>query len=78
MITALDRIESDIDRLSLPDQLWLMEHLAHRIRSRAIQPLDIQEGDLAAMAADPDIQHELEQIAAEFMVTEADGLGAMP
>jgi hypothetical protein len=32
------------------------------------------EVQLAAMANDPEIQRELEQIAAEFRVTEADGL----
>lgn len=69
MTPALDRIEADIDRLSLPDQLWLMERLAYRIRTHTIQRLDIQEGDLAAMASDPAIQRELAEIAAEFDVT---------
>jgi hypothetical protein len=32
------------------------------------------EDELAAMANDPDIQREIEQIQAEFEVTENDGL----
>jgi len=78
MIPALDRIESDIDRLSLPDQLRLMERLAHRIRTHGIPPLDIQESELKAMADDPAIQRELARIAAEFEVTQVDGLDTMP
>lgn len=78
MTPVLDRIESVIDQLPLPDQLWLMERLVHRIRSQTLPPLAIQESDLVAMASDPDIQRELAQIAAEFAPTEADGLDAMP
>lgn len=75
MTTAtLERIETDIAQLSLIEQLWLMERLAHRIRQHALRPLIVQEDDLAAMAADPAIQHELRQIEAEFAVTEMDGL----
>ena len=72
--STLERIESDIAQLSLADQLWLMERLAHRIRQSGLRPLIVQEADLAAMAADPAIQHELQQINAEFAVTEIDGL----
>ena len=71
---TLERIETDIAQLSLPEQLWLMERLAHRIRQHTLRPLIMQENDLAAMAADPAIQHELQQIDAEFARTELDGL----
>jgi hypothetical protein len=71
---TLERIETDIAQLSLAEQLWLMERLAHRIRQSSLRPLIMQEGDLAAMAADPAIQHEVQQINAEFAVTEMDGL----
>ena len=69
-IPTLERIEADIAQLSLAEQLWLMERLAHRIRQQTLRPLIVQESDLAAMAADPAIQHELQQIDAEFAVTE--------
>lgn len=75
MTTAtLERIEIDIAQLPLAEQLWLMERLAHRIRQSSLRPLSVQEDNLAAMAADPAIQHEVQQIAAEFAVTELDGL----
>jgi hypothetical protein len=71
-----NQIESEIAQLPLADQLWLMERLAHRIRQRTLPALAIKEGELATMAADPAIQHELQQIEAEFGMTEMDGLGA--
>jgi hypothetical protein len=71
---TLERIETDIAQLSLVEQLWLMERLAHRIRQSSLHSLIVQEDDLAAMAADPAIQHEVQQIDAEFAVTEMDGL----
>ena len=75
MTTAtLERIETDIAQLSLTEQLWLMERLVHRIRHGSLPPLIVQDNDLAAMAADPAIQQELQHIAAEFAVTEMDGL----
>lgn len=33
-VSVLSRIEANISRLSLREQLWLMERLAHRIRER--------------------------------------------
>jgi hypothetical protein len=68
---TLERIETDIAQLSLTEQLWLMERLAHRIRQHALHPLIVQESDLAAMASDPAIRHELQQIDAEFAVTDS-------
>ena len=71
---VLDRIEADIDQLSLSEQLWLMERLAHRIRQHALPAAIDIESDLAAMANDPDIQRELRQIEHEFAPTDLDGL----
>jgi len=72
---TLARIETDIAQLSLAEQLWLLERLAHHIRQSRLRPLLVAERDLAAMAADPAIQQELRVIDAEFAVTERDGLG---
>ena len=74
--TALERIEADISQLSLSEQLLLMERLAHRIRDRTLRPQPSLTDQLAAMASDPDIQRELQQIEAEFAGTETDGLSA--
>ncbi len=76
--STLERLETDIAQLSLAEQLWLMERLAHRIRQQALRPLRVQDDDLAAMAADPAIQSELQQIDAEFAITELDGLDSTP
>jgi hypothetical protein len=75
MTTAtLERIETDIAQLSFTEQLWLMERLAQRIRQHALRPLVVQEHDLAAMATDPAIQHEIRQIEVEFALADMDGL----
>ena len=47
---TLEQIETDIAQLSLTEQLWLMERLAHRIRHHTLRPLIVQERDLVAMA----------------------------
>ena len=70
---ALSQIEEHIAQLSLDEQLWLIARVAHRLRAQLItqSPLDAQ---LAAMAADPEVQNELRAIAEEFAYAEADGL----
>jgi hypothetical protein len=73
---SLEQIEADINQLSLSEQLLLMEHLAHRIRACTLRPLPPPTEQLAAMANDPDIQRELQQIESEFAGTEVDGLDA--
>jgi hypothetical protein len=78
MTPTLERIEADVDQLSLAEQLWLMERLAHRIRTRTLRTPTVQEHELADMAHDPAIQRELQQINAEFALTEADGLDRAP
>ncbi|HEU4325905.1 MAG TPA: hypothetical protein VFS21_22385 [Roseiflexaceae bacterium] len=75
--SLLERLEADIEQLSLTDQLWLMERLAHHIRRLAGSSLTAQEHDLSAMAQDPAMQRELRQINQEFAEAEEDGLGAM-
>ncbi|PZU94739.1 MAG: hypothetical protein DCE90_14475 [Pseudanabaena sp.] len=62
---TLQAIANSIAVLTLTDQLWLLEHIAHQIR---------QQNELAAMAQDPHIQAEIAQIQEEFAVTELDGL----
>jgi hypothetical protein len=72
--SSVEQIETDIAQLSLSDQLWLMERLAYRIRHANLHTVAVNEDALVAMAADPAIQHELQQIHAEFALTEMDGL----
>lgn len=70
----LERLDADIERLSLTEQLWLMERLARRIRAQVHPVLGVTESDLMAMASDPAIQQEVRQIESEFALTEIDGL----
>jgi hypothetical protein len=73
--SLLERIETEISQLALPDQLWLLERLVQRIRKGTLhaQPAAL-DAQLAAMAQDPYLQRELKVIEAEFAGTEADGL----
>jgi hypothetical protein len=64
-LSNLNVIAKSIDALNLTEQLWLLEHIAHQIRVR---------NELAAMAQDPQIQAELNQIQQEFSATDFDGL----
>jgi hypothetical protein len=73
---VLSELEENIYELSLDEQLWLIERLAQHIRS-AMAVTDNFELQLIAMANDPEIQDELQIIAAEFAVAEADGLEAI-
>jgi hypothetical protein len=73
---VLSQLEENIYELSLDEQLWLIERLAQHIRN-AMAEKDNIEGQLIAMANDPDIQNELQMIEAEFAVAEADGLEAV-
>jgi hypothetical protein len=50
--------------------IWLMKRLSHRIRQSGLRPLIVPESGLVAMAADLAIQHELQQIDAEFVDAE--------
>ena len=75
---VLERIETQLDQLSLSEKLWLMERLVHQIRAHSDQWPEVRETDLAAMANDPAIQKELKRIEAEFAGAETDGLDSMP
>jgi len=74
----LNQIEEMIDYLSRKEQLWLIEQLAHRLREDSTKS-DISKqtaftSQLVAMAADSEVQDEVQKIDNEFGVTEADGL----
>jgi hypothetical protein len=73
--TAISEIENQFAQLPPEAQLSVLERLAHHVRAGRVGKRDDWDADLAAMAADPDIQRELREISAEFAATEADGLG---
>jgi hypothetical protein len=71
---VLDRLNADIQRLTLTEQVWLMERLAQYIRAKTMHQQQMIESQFAAMAAAPEIQREISQIQADFAGTESDGL----
>jgi hypothetical protein len=70
--TSLSEIEKQISALSASDQWHLVDLILENLRKKADEAKQIAE--LAAMAADPDIQREIQQIQKEFAVADADGL----
>ena len=72
-LSVLSQVEGRIHQLSLAEQLWLIERLAQRLRAQLITQNPFEDA-LAAMAADPEMQRELECIEEEFAPTAADGL----
>ena len=70
---VLSEIEAHIDKLSVAEQLALLEYVAQRLRKNLGAQSNL-ENELALMAADPDIQRELREINEEFASMEADGL----
>ena len=71
--SLLNELEENILRLPLDDQLLLIERVSHRIRNDISVKMDI-DAQLSKMAADPEIQKELQEIEQEFSATEQDGL----
>ena len=71
--SLFNELEENIRRLPLDDQLLLIERVSHRIRNDISVKMDI-DAQLSKMAADPEIQKELQEIEQEFSATEQDGL----
>lgn len=71
MPTTVSEIEKQINGLPYHDQLLLIERVAHRLRESESSVL---EGQLVAMANDPEIQVELRRIEEDVSATEMDGL----
>ena len=59
--SLLTELEKNIYRLSLDEQLLLIERVSHRIRTDISGKTDI-DAQLSKMAADPEIQKELQEI----------------
>jgi hypothetical protein len=65
-VTVLSELERQITQLSAEEQLWLIERVARRLRRPTLEDQAALESELAAMAADPEIQHELRSIEKDF------------
>jgi hypothetical protein len=65
-LATLNQLDRQIAQLSLDEQLWLIERIARRLRESPVPDDEALQKELAAMAADPDIQRELRQIEEGF------------
>ena len=74
--SVLSQIEERIAQLPAYEQLWLIERVAQRLPEHIRKQRGL-EAQLAAMAADPEVQRELHRIDEEFAVAESDGLEAL-
>jgi hypothetical protein len=70
----LAEIELQIYSLPRVEQLRLIERMAQQLRQSDPSVDLVDEGDLALMASDPEIQKEIKAINDEFSPTESDGL----
>jgi hypothetical protein len=71
---SLDDVEQRLRLLPMDEQLLLVERLLHHLRVQRVTGRSGEISDLASMAADPEIQHELREIQAEFASADLDGL----
>ena len=58
--SLFSELEANISRLSLDDQLLLIERVSHRIRENISDKTD-DDTQLSEMAADPEIQRKLQK-----------------
>jgi hypothetical protein len=72
--SVVTQIEDGFSQLSIPEQLWLIERLVHRVHEATLNKKSGLDQQLALMAHDPEIQSELRNIEREFSHAEADGL----
>tara|TARA_B100000959_G_scaffold282159_1_gene347941 strand:+ start:1219 stop:1452 length:234 start_codon:yes stop_codon:yes gene_type:complete len=73
-LSTLSQIEKKINKLSQEEKLLLLERMGNKLSESNVKDKD-KEKLLIEMAADPEIQRELQQIDKEFAATEKDGLG---
>ncbi len=70
---AIQQIEQQITQLPYDDRLHLIERVIRSLRTRDDEQ-DEYARQVAAMAADPEIQREIAAINVEFACTDMDGL----
>jgi hypothetical protein len=71
---ALNELENEFARLSPEAQISLLERLQRHVHVSQLGRDDSWEGQLHAMAADPQIRREIDCFNADTHVTEADRL----
>ena len=64
--SILSKIEDNFSRLSLPEQLWLIERLIQHTRESALNKEIALKSKSSTIATDAEIQGELQQVEAEL------------
>lgn len=67
--SVISQIEDIFSRLSISEQLLLIERLVRQVHQNAVKREADSDNQLALMAADPQIQDELKKIEEEFART---------
>ena len=71
---TVSQIEESFSQLPISEQLRLIERLVHRVHEKTLMESQELDDQLGLMAADPQIQSELQEIESEFALAESDGL----
>jgi hypothetical protein len=71
---TVSQIEESFSQLPISEQRRLIDRLVHRVNEKILTDSQDLDDQLALMAADPQIQTELQEIKSEFAVAESDGL----
>ena len=71
---TLSQIEEGFSKLPISEQRGLIDRLVRRVNEQTSNQNKDVDDQLAQMAADPDIQREVQEIEREFAVTDSDGL----
>ena len=71
---TLSQIEERFSKLPISEQRVLIDRLVRRFNEQTSNQNKDVDDQLAQMAADPDIQREVQEIEREFAVTDSDGL----
>ena len=71
---TLSQIEERFSKLPISEQRGLIDRLVRRVNEQTSNQNKDVDDQLAQMAADPDIQREVQEIEREFALTDSDGL----
>lgn len=71
---TVSQIEESFSQLPISEQRRLIERLVRHVHEKTLTESQELDDQLGLMAADPQIQSELQEIGSEFALAESDGL----
>ena len=69
--STVSQIEESFGQLPISEQRELIERLVDRLNKQSLDQSDDMDDQLVQMAADPDIQREMQEIEREFALAES-------